>query len=583
MLKTTPAPARLEQLPPAFIDAVKASADIEQVVGRVVELKRSGNNLFGRCPFHSEKSPSFSVSPSKQMYHCFGCGANGDAIGFLMDHGALSFREAVTELAEEARIPMPVSDGSRPAPPDLSSMVKANELAGAFFRHCLRHEETAKEYVRARKITPEAAKRFLIGFAPDGWQSLEEAFKDYKTSSVLVDLGLVIAKEGEGQTQRRYDRFRNRLMFGIRDARGRIMGWGGRSIDGSEPKYLNSPQSALFDKSSQLFGVYEAREAIRQTKQVVVTEGYIDTVANSMAGIAQTVATMGTACTEAHLERLVALAPEVVFSFDGDKAGLAAAWKSLNTCLPYATDERSFKFLILPPGMDPDEVIQQKGVDAYRSMLQDAKSLSGFMLSHLAEVNDGLQTAENRARFLAEGNELIQRLPPGNLKRIIKEALVKSSALSASEIRLMAEAAPRAQPARDISGTWRTLAQAVATQRKTAAAHADAMIEQLDQPLQDAFFASQFEAFPPHQQAFWRALDGCILEDDPQDKETDISMAQRDLLAGAATAIGKQLKKEAMQASRADFRSGKTSEEDFLAGLQDGQSRKSAERSQQPG
>lgn len=568
MLKITPAPARLEQLPAAFIDSVKAITDIVPLIGRVVDLKKSGNNLFGCCPFHSEKSPSFSVSPSKQIYHCFGCGANGDVIGFLMEHGALSFREAVTELAEEARIPIPSSDGSRATPPDLSGMIKANELAGAFFRHCLRHEDKAKDYVRARKITPEAAKRFLIGYAPEGWQGLQEAFKDYGSSKALVDLGLVIAKTGDDQKERRYDRFRGRLMFGIRDARGRIVGWGGRSIDGSEPKYLNSPQSVLFDKSSQLFGVFEAREAIRQSKQVVVTEGYIDTVANSMAGVAQTVATMGTACTDAHLERLVALAPEIIFSFDGDKAGLAAAWKSLNTCLPYASDDRSFKFLILPPGMDPDEVIQQKGVPAYLAMLKAASSLSGFMLSHLAEVNDGLQTAENRAKFLSEGNELIERLPPGNLRRIIKDALIKASALTAGEINLMATRAPQAQPMRDMSGPWRTLALAASTQRKTAATHADAMIEQLDQALQDAFFASRFEAFPAQQQEFWRAIDECILADDPQDAETDIGLAQRELLAGAAAAIGKQLQREATRAARADFRSGKTSEEAFLAGLQ---------------
>jgi len=570
MLKTTPAATRLEQLPPAFIDSVKASADIEQVVGRVVELKRSGNNLFGRCPFHSEKSPSFSVSPSKQMYHCFGCGANGDAIGFLMDHGALSFREAITELAEEARIPMPASDGSRPAPPDLSGMIKANELAGAFFRHCLRHEETAKEYVRSRKITQEAAKRFLIGFAPDGWQSLEEAFKDYKTSPTLIDLGLVIAKKGDGQSQRRYDRFRNRLMFGIRDARGRIVGWGGRSIDASEPKYLNSPQSTLFDKSSQLFGVYEAREAIRRTKQVVVTEGYIDTVANSMAGIEQTVATMGTACTDSHLERLVALAPEVVFSFDGDKAGLAAAWKSLNTCLPYATDERTFKFLILPPGMDPDEVIQQKGVDAYRSMLQGAKSLSGFMLSHLAEVNDGLQTAENRAKFLSEGTELIQRLPVGNLRRIIKDALLKASALTSGEIQRLAAASASGEmkAGRSTSGAWQALTQAVVDQKRTAAQYAEAMIEVLAPDMQDAFFNSEFHRLPSRQQPFWKALDECILLENPGDRQTDIGLAQRDLLAGAVSVISRQLRKEELDRSRAAFRSGKTSEDEFLTGFQ---------------
>lgn len=570
MLKTAPAHAPQDQFSTSFVEKVKENSDIVQVVGRVVDLKQAGNNLFGRCPFHSEKSPSFSVSPSKQMYHCFGCGANGDAIGFLMEHAALSFREAVSELAQEARIPLPTPDGKGTAVQDFSSLLKTNEIASAFFRHCLRHEEVAKEYLRMRKITAEAAKRFLIGYAPQGWQSLEEAFKDYQSSTTLLDLGLVIAKQEEGSPERRYDRFRNRVMFGIRDARGRLMGWGGRSIDESEPKYLNSPQSILFDKSSQLFGVFEAREAIRQTKQVVVTEGYIDTIANSMAGIGQTVATMGTACTSAHLERLVALAPEVIFSFDGDKAGLAAAWKSLNTCLPYATDERTFRFLLLPPGMDPDEVIQQQGVDSYKAMLGDAQSLSAFMLSHLAQVNGGLQTAENRAKFLSEGSALVDRMPVGNLKRIIKVALNKASSLTAGSTQSVtpdvAEAAPPA--IRDNAGVWLTLTQAVSAQRKTASIHAEAMIEQLSQDLQDAFFDNRFEVFSQAQQPFWRALDKCVLDSDPQDKENDIAMAQRDLLAGAAAIIDRQLQKDAVHASRMDFRSGKTSEDDYIAGLQ---------------
>ena len=242
-------------------------------------------------------------------------------------------------------------------------MLKCNDQAASFFRHCLRHTEEARSYLHNRKITNHAAKRFVIGFAPNEWQSLKEIFPDYASSSLLIDLGLVISKEDADGL--RYDRFRNRLMFGIRDARGRLVGWGGRSIDGSEPKYLNSPQSVLFDKGSQLFGVYEARVSIRRTKQVVVTEGYIDTVASSMAGLEQTVATMGTACTKAHLERLVALAPEVIFCFDGDKAGVAAAWKSLKTCLQFATPNQSFRFLILPDGLDPDEAIQKLGEKAW--------------------------------------------------------------------------------------------------------------------------------------------------------------------------------------------------------------------------
>lgn len=570
MLKIAAQPQRAEapqKFSKDFIDRVLANTDIVDVVRQAVDLKSGGHNLFGLCPFHGEKSPSFSVSPQKQIYHCFGCGANGDAVGFLMEHAALSFREAVTELAEAARIPIPTDmpGGAQVASVDLSAMVATNERAAAFFRHCLKHTEAARKYVVGRGITREAAARFLIGFAPPEWQALEEPFPDYATSTTLTDLGLVIEKDG-----RRYDRFRGRLMFGIRDARGRIMGWGGRSIDGSEPKYLNSPQSALFDKSSQLFGIFEAREAIRRTKQVVVTEGYIDTVANSMAGVEQTVATMGTACTAQHMERLVALAPEVVFSFDGDKAGLAAAWKSLKICLPFATDQRSFRFLLLPPGMDPDEVIKERGIDAYKDMLAKALSLSGFMLTHLAEINDHLKTPENKAKFLSDGGELVRQMPAGgNLARILRKELQKAADSSGPDLTAVQQVSVRERlDARTRTGPWMTLAQAVQTQMRTAAGVADAILELLPQNLQDDFFASNFKAFPEAQQCFWRALDAAILCEDPQDQETDISLAMRNLLQAGVAAVRAQLRKDERAAARQAFRAGTTTEEDYLGGVE---------------
>lgn len=568
MLKTIgpgaqPRPNKPMELPKSFIDSVLAATSIERVVGDVVELKKSGNNLFGLCPFHGEKSPSFSVSPQKQIYHCFGCGANGDAIGFLREHAALSFREAVTELAEAARIPLPTQEPGQSAPvQDFSGMLKANELAAAFFRHCLKHTDSAKDYLRTRRITPEAAKRFLIGYAPPGWQGLEEAFHDYKTSRPLIDLGLVIENEG-----RRYDRFRDRLMFGIRDARGRIVGWGGRSMDGSEPKYLNSPASSLFDKSSQLFGVFEAREKIRQTRQVVVTEGYMDTIANAMAGIEQTVATMGTACTEHHLERLCALAPEIIFSFDGDKAGQAAAWKSLVTSLPFAEDDRVFRFLLLPEGKDPDELIAERGADAYKTMLLGAQSLSSFMISKLRTDNGDLATAENRARFLMESNALIARLPAnGNLRRILKEEVLKASAMTPEQAR---QASGHSTPAsvhrvRARPTPWDAITAATKDQQASAAAQADKLIELLSPELQDAFFNSEMRAFPEQQRAFWTALDAAIIQETPQDKDSALASAQRDLLSQAPAVIAKLLEKDAVQAARQEFREGKATEDEFL-------------------
>lgn len=565
MLKTLGPPAarqRLEELPKHFIDSVVAASDIERVVGSVVELKRSGNNLFGLCPFHGEKSPSFSVSPQKQIYHCFGCGANGDAISFLREHAALSFREAVVELAGMANMPLPSSSPDAAPAPDLAALVATNELAARFYRHCLKHTEKAKDYVQGRGITQEAAKRFLIGYSPEGWQSLEEPFKDYNKNPHLVDLGLVIEKDG-----RRYDRFRDRLLFGIRDARGRIVGFGGRSMDGSEPKYLNSPASSLFDKSSQLFGVFEARERIRQTKQVIVTEGYIDTIANSMAGLEQTVATMGTACTEYHLERLCALAPEIVFSFDGDKAGLAAAWKSLQTCLPFATDERTFRFLILPAGMDPDEFIRNEGVEAYKTKLRNAHSLSGFMLSTLATNNGDLSTAENRAKFMAEGQALLALMPPaGNLRRILKDELIKASALTREELTRMTLAQPSTYVQRkSVSNPWATITQAVLDQKASAAVAAEDLIGLLSAEQQDDFFNSRFDGFPESQRPFWRALDGVILQDEPQDTDSPMATAQRELLQGAIPVVRRLMNKDAAALTKLAFRAGQATEDEYLA------------------
>lgn len=558
---TTPA---LEEFPQSFIENVRAASDITNVVGQYVQLKSAGSNLFGLCPFHTEKSPSFSVSPKKQIYHCFGCGSNGDAIDFLREHGGLTFREAVTELAEMARIPLPASGTASNAPDiDLKALVQTNELSAKFFRHCLRHTESARSYLHSRKVPADAAKTFVIGYAPKGWQSLQEAFPDYGSNTNLLELGLVIEKDG-----RRYDRFRDRLVFGIRDARGRIVGFGGRSMDGSEPKYLNSPHSALFDKGNQLFGLFEARESIRRTRQIIATEGYFDTVAISMAGIANVVATMGTACTELHVERMVALAPEIVFSFDGDKAGLAAAWRSLNTCLPYATDERSFRFLILPANLDPDELIQERGIEAFREQLANAMSLSTFMISHLKSANNELKTPENRARFLSEGQALIERLPAnGNLRRILRTEMHMACGLSAPDVRLNPARANR-QTHQTVAGPWMTLTLAVRSQRRSACEQAPALIELLPKPLQDAFFESNFSNFSEASQPFWKALEEVILMDAPEDSDVELAQAQRDLLQRSTTVLQALLQREERERALTAFRSGKTTEAEFLQQFQ---------------
>jgi DNA primase catalytic core len=554
-------PTSIEEYPQTFIDSVRAASDITKVVGQYVQLKSSGSNLFGLCPFHSEKSPSFSVSPKKQMYHCFGCGANGDAIAFLKEHAGLTFREAVAELAELAHIPLPASGTASNTPGiDFKGLVQTNETAANFFRHCLRHTDSARTYLHSRKVPPEAAKSFVIGYAPQGWQSLQEAFPDYSSNTNLLELGLLIEKE-----ERRYDRFRDRLMFGIRDARGRIVGFGGRSMDGSEPKYLNSPHSALFDKGNQLFGLFEARESIRRLNQIIAVEGYFDTVAISLGGIGNVVATMGTACTELQVERMVALASEVVFSFDGDKAGIAAAWRSLNTCLPFATDERSFRFLILPEGKDPDELIQERGIEAFRDHLTQAMSLSTFMISHLKASNDNLKSAENRARFLSEGQALIERLPGnGNLRRILRNEMHEACGLPAPAVRQHRPARQIAHQTQTTSGPWMTLTVAVQNQRKTASLQAPGLIECLPKAYQDAFFESNFSVFSPSSQPFWKALEEVILMDAPQDSEGEMAQAQRDLLQRSASVLEGLLQREERERALEAFRAGKTTEEEYL-------------------
>lgn len=555
-----------ETLPDSFIQEVRARVDVVDIIGRVVALKKSGSNFFGCCPFHSEKSPSFSVAPAKQFYHCFGCGKNGDAISFLQEHAGLSFREAIAELAQEVGLMLPsmtaASAASAAAKAEsVVQILSANELAARFYRHCLKHSNAAKDYLRGRGLTGEAAQRFVLGYAPAGWQPLQEAFKDgYDRGVGILSAGLVIEKDG-----RRYDRFRDRIVFGIRDPRGRLLGFGGRSMDGSTPKYLNSPESALFDKGGALFGVFEAREAIRKARRVIVTEGYMDTIATSMAGLQETVATMGTACTDQHLERLMTLAPKTVFAFDGDGAGVKAAWRAMNNCLPRASDTHSFHFLILPGGQDPDELIRAQGVEAFETLINGALSLSGFMLTQLAQNNNGLATAEDRARFMSEGLDLIQLMPRNNLARILRGELSGASQLAPEDITKLAlrtaGAAIRA-PVNRVS-PWRALTEATAAQPASAAAHAQPAIETLPQELQDAFFGGVFDSFPQDERTFWRTLFAAVSSHAP-DTDTDLCVAQRDLVRNARDAILAERARQQRDQLREAYRSGNASDEALL-------------------
>lgn len=559
---------------PQFISDLLARVDIVDVISPVVKLRKQGANLLGLCPFHQEKSPSFSVSSSKQFYHCFGCGASGDAISFVKEHAGLSFPEAVRELAQNAGVALPTGTQASPAQADgAAELIEANGVGAAFFRHCLRHDDEAIAYLKRRGLPSSATESFVIGYAPAGWNSLKEAFPKYASAPQPVACGLVIEKDG-----RRFDRFRSRLMFGIRDPRGRLLGFGGRSMDGTDPKYLNSPASPIFDKSTSLFGVYEARESIRKSQQVLVVEGYMDAVALACNGLPNVVATMGTACTPGHIERLCALSPEVVFAFDGDKAGRAAAWKSMLLCLPMATEERAFRFLILPDGRDPDEVILEEGAQAFATRVQNAQSLSTFVINELRLAHNDLKSVDDRARFAQDGYHLIERLPyAGSLRRVLRAEISRISTMGASSIQSIAEVNASTRKAwKRERALWDALHDAVQSNPIEARANAAAMLEPLDAGLQDAFFAQDFAKFANEQRDFWATLFRVVAakEENLQALQAvasqtlpEIRQIQKDLIEQAPASIAQQFVQARRQGLREQFRSGAITESEMFQGL----------------
>ncbi len=396
------------------------------IVGRYVQLKKGGANFMGLCPFHGEKSPSFSVSPAKQFYHCFGCGKNGNSISFLMDHAGMSFIEAVQDLAQQYGLQVPEDDVS---PQDRAKAAQARaqqatltsvlEKAGLAYIKQLRGSEKAIAYFKGRGLSGEIAKTFGLGYAPEGWRSLASVFADYN-DPLLVESGLVITGEpGEENAQgeaKRYDRFRDRVMFPIRNVKGECIGFGGRVLGDEKPKYLNSPETPVFSKGRELYGLFEARTALREHGYALVTEGYMDVVALAQLGFANTVATLGTACTAEHVQKLFRFTDSVVFSFDGDGAGRRAARKALDAALPFATDVRSVKFLFLPAEHDPDSYIRENGQEGFAACVKQAVPLSRFMLEAAAE-NCDLDTAEGRAHMASNAQPLWKLLPDGALKR----------------------------------------------------------------------------------------------------------------------------------------------------------------------
>lgn len=423
-------------IPDSFLQELLARADVVEIVGRYVPLKKTGANFSGLCPFHSEKSPSFTVSPTKQFYHCFGCGKHGNAIGFLMEHAGMGFVEAVKDLAGQFGLQVPEDERS---PQDRAlaaqqrekqaTLTDVLEKAGEAYRKHLKHSTRAIDYLKGRGLSGEVARQFGLGYAPEGWRSLASVFPQYD-DPLLAESGLVIVNE---EDDKRYDRFRDRVMFPIRNVKGECIGFGGRVLGDEKPKYLNSPETPVFSKGRELYGLFEARQALREKGFVLVTEGYMDVVALAQLGFPNAVATLGTACTTDHVQKLFRFTDSVVFSFDGDAAGRRAARKALEGALPYATDVRSVKFLFLPPEHDPDSYIRAFGADAFSRYIGDATPLSRFLVDSAREGCD-LSTAEGRAHMMANAKPLWSLLPDGALKRQLLAELADHAQLDVREL-----------------------------------------------------------------------------------------------------------------------------------------------------
>lgn len=429
-------------IPQSFLQELLARVDIVEVVGRYVPLKKGGANFMGLCPFHGEKSPSFSVSPTKQFFHCFGCGKNGNAIGFLMEHTGMGFVEAVQDLAQQVGLQVPQDEQSpHERAREAEQRQRQQTLTGVLeqavhaYQRQLRQSQRAIAYLKGRGLSGQVAKTFGLGYAPEGWRFLSTVLPDYQ-SPLLTEAGLVIAPEaadGHSGEGKRYDRFRDRIMFPIRNLKGECIGFGGRVLDQGEPKYLNSPETPVFSKGHELYGLFEARNAIRHSGYALVTEGYMDVVALAQLGFANAVATLGTACTADHLRKLLRCTDAVVFSFDGDAAGRRAARKALEAALPWASDTRSLKFLFLPPEHDPDSYIRQHGTDAFATLVQQATPLSRFLLE-VAATDCDLNTAEGRARLASQAQPLWHTMPDGALKRQLLPELAQQVRLEPHEL-----------------------------------------------------------------------------------------------------------------------------------------------------
>ncbi len=443
-------------IPQSFIDDLLNRSDIVEVVGSRIQLKKTGKNYSALCPFHKEKTPSFSVSPDKQFYYCFGCGAGGNALGFVMDHDQLDFPQAVEELAKRAGMEVPREDSGRkhkPRQPVDSPLYPLLAAAADYYRQALKSHPTRKaavEYLKGRGLSGVIARDFGLGFAPPGWDNLMKHLGgDALQQKALIDAGLLIENAENGK---RYDRFRDRVMFPIRDSRGRVIAFGGRVLGDDKPKYLNSPETPVFHKGQELYGLYEARQANRDLDEIMVVEGYMDVIALAQQGLRNAVATLGTATSEEHLKRLFRIVPSVLFCFDGDAAGRKAAWRALEATLPNLQDGRRARFLFLPDGEDPDTLVRAKGTDAFRARIQQhSQPLADYFFQQLSEEADP-RSLEGKAHLATLAAPLIEKIPGNNLRALMRQRLAEITGLNGEALQHMAAApvsAPSSTPTYD--------------------------------------------------------------------------------------------------------------------------------------
>ena len=414
------------RIPQSFIDELLARTDIVELVDSYVPLTKKGKEYMACCPFHNEKTPSFTVSPDKQFYHCFGCGAHGTAVGFLMEFDHFDFVEAIEELAQRAglKIPRHTTPAFKDSYRELYAIL---EQAGMYYQKMLRQHRKPVEYLRARGVSGEIATRFGLGFAPEGFDNLLRQFEGVETERQLIKAGLV-KRNDRGNC---FDRFRNRVVFPIKDRRGRIIGFGGRVLDDESPKYLNSPETSLFYKGEALYGLYEARKIKESAQSILVVEGYMDVVALAQYGIENVVATLGTATTTPHVQQLYRYTQEIIFCFDGDRAGRDAAWRAAQHTIPVFMDGCEAKFLFLPQGEDPDSLIRTRGKEVFLQYLREGEPLSTFILDRVSE-NIDIQTPAGKARLVQQAKPLLKKFPQGVFKQLIFKELERRVGFSIS-------------------------------------------------------------------------------------------------------------------------------------------------------